>query len=74
MSTDGCITCLVVLSQVAHIGTAGLSLKLAFDRGSGQREGVVMELSLKQFYEMMGELEKAKLYVDALSQKGESVE
>eukprot|EP01084_Bolivina_argentea_P319132 553549_1 len=43
------------------LGTTFLQLKLVIDKGNGNTENVVMELSLKQFYEFLREMEKAKL-------------
>ena len=53
--------------EVAQVGSTFLHLKLVVDRGNGQREDIFMELSLPQFYQFMGDMEKAKTYIDFLS-------
>eukprot|EP00484_Ammonia_sp_Unknown_P028696 CAMPEP_0197038764 /NCGR_PEP_ID=MMETSP1384-20130603/15663_1 /TAXON_ID=29189 /ORGANISM="Ammonia sp." /LENGTH=208 /DNA_ID=CAMNT_0042469251 /DNA_START=11 /DNA_END=637 /DNA_ORIENTATION=- len=50
------------------LGTTFLQLKLVIDKGNDKTEDVVMELSLKQFYEFLREMEKAKLSMQAAAE------
>eukprot|EP00485_Elphidium_margaritaceum_P008028 CAMPEP_0202701750 /NCGR_PEP_ID=MMETSP1385-20130828/14809_1 /ASSEMBLY_ACC=CAM_ASM_000861 /TAXON_ID=933848 /ORGANISM="Elphidium margaritaceum" /LENGTH=169 /DNA_ID=CAMNT_0049359231 /DNA_START=32 /DNA_END=541 /DNA_ORIENTATION=+ len=49
------------------LGTTFLQLKLVLDKGD-KTEDVVMELSLKQFYEFLHEMEKAKLAMQSATE------
>ena len=54
-------------NDLEAVGATFLQLKLVIDKGAGDTEDVHMELTLPQFYEFLGQMEKAKSHVDMLS-------
>jgi COMM domain containing 7 len=53
--------------ELSQVGSTFLHMKLVVDKGEGKREDVFMELTLPQFYDFMADMEKAKTYIDFLS-------
>ena len=54
-------------SEMTEAGQSYLHLKLKVDKGGGQVDDVLMEVSLPQFYALMHEMEKAKAAFQMLS-------
>eukprot|EP01083_Nonionella_stella_P013455 37871_1 len=50
------------------LGTTFLQFKLVINKGNDKTEDVVMELSLKQFYDFLKEMEKAKLTMQSVTE------
>eukprot|EP00286_Rhodomonas_abbreviata_P005649 CAMPEP_0181317416 /NCGR_PEP_ID=MMETSP1101-20121128/16455_1 /TAXON_ID=46948 /ORGANISM="Rhodomonas abbreviata, Strain Caron Lab Isolate" /LENGTH=201 /DNA_ID=CAMNT_0023424805 /DNA_START=9 /DNA_END=614 /DNA_ORIENTATION=- len=54
-------------SELQQVGRTFLELRLQVEKGEGQSESKVMELSLSQFYALLQEMEKAKASMEFLS-------
>ncbi len=57
-------------NEMEKVGTTFLQIKFVIEKGDGEsseQESVYMELSLQQFYELLGQLEKVKSLMDLMS-------